>query len=83
MRNPFPDVKTVALSDGRKVFVPVYDFEQQFKALLENEDIVNQDNFIDGYFDKEILRPTKRWEDMEACDVINNLNTGTLYWGRE
>lgn len=79
MRNPYPEKKTIELSDKSKVIVPVYDFDEQVKSIMEDETIMNRDNLIDQHFDKDTLRPTKSWDQLADDDIISDLNTGRLY----
>ena len=75
----FPDSKVVELSDGRKVSVPVYDFAAQLRSLVQNEDLFNDQNMIEDYFDPQTMRPTKAYEDFGPDDTVGDLTTGRLF----
>ena len=79
MKNPYPKPETVQLSDGRKVSVPVFEFEEQLRSIVQNEEVFNEDNMIDDNFDKKNLRPIKSYEELDDDDTIGDLACGKLY----
>ena len=79
VKNKQPEPKEVLLSDNEtKVTVPVFDFKESLKSLLTNPDVMKDENLIQNNFDKRTWRPTKRYEDMDPDDKIDDLNTGFL-----
>ena len=74
-----PSPKTVVCSLQKEVTVPTFDFETQFLSLVTNAECMQDSNFIQTNFDKNILRPTKSYEEFGPDDLIDDIHTGELY----
>ena len=75
----FPDPTDVKCSHNKVVTVPTFDFEQQLLSVLNNKEIMKDSNLLQGNFDKETLRPTKTYNELQPDDVIDDIHTGYLY----
>ena len=74
-----PDESNVECSRERVHTVPVWDFQTQLEDLLTSPSVMKDENFIQNNFDKDTLRPTFKYEDIEDDWIVDDLHTGYLY----
>ena len=74
-----PKQVTVHCSRNKKVTIPTIDFRAQVLSLVLDPDIMKPDNLIQDNFDPETLRPTLHYDDYGPNDLIDDVNSGSLY----
>jgi len=79
MDDLYPEPVTVECEKG-KVTVPVFDFEKQLLSIVCDDELMSDENLLQEFFDKDTLRPTLRAQELKPTDVIDDINTGELYW---
>ena len=74
-----PTMKKVEFEDGSESVVPCYDFKDMLTDLLTDEDVNREENFIRSGIDKKTWAPTNPRSDWTDDDIIDDVNTGTVY----
>ncbi|MGB2447049.1 MAG: hypothetical protein ACPICB_04900 [Candidatus Poseidoniaceae archaeon] len=76
-----PDAVTMDIDRStKKVTVPARDFRVELTSLLTNPHLMKDENFIQSpTFDIKTMRPTKLYEDLDDCDILDEFHTGSLY----
>jgi hypothetical protein len=74
-----PTKVSVNCSRNKKVTIPVIDFREQVLSMVLDPDIMKKDNFIQDNFDAETLRPTLHYDDYGPDDIIDDVNSGSIY----
>lgn len=74
-----PKQATVQCCRNKKVTIPTVDFRAQVLSLVLDPDIMKPENLIQDNFDPETLRPTLHYNDYGPNDIIDDVNSGSMY----